>query len=166
MVPVPLGGLEVRRYTTRPGSATGSERSSTAFITLKTAVFAPIPSASVNIETSVKPGVFLSLRIANLRSSTIAGMAASSGIQLKDSKSTSWAKLPSASRPLSRALIEASPTRPRRYSAKLNTTVQIRTITEHASLHYLVSPRPYRNLAPNSEPPHGRLTPDLRDALC
>ena len=45
MVPVPFGGLEVLRYTTRAGSATGSERSSTAFITLKTAVFAPIPSA-------------------------------------------------------------------------------------------------------------------------
>src|SRR5271155_5676776 len=77
MVPVPAGGSEVLRSTTRPGSATGSERNSTAFITLKTAVFAPIPSASVRTQTKVKPGVFLSWRIAYLKSLTSSGMAAS-----------------------------------------------------------------------------------------
>jgi hypothetical protein len=38
-------------------SRTGNMRSDTAFITLKTAVFAPIPSANVNTATSVKPGL-------------------------------------------------------------------------------------------------------------
>src|SRR5580698_6664278 len=63
MVPVLRGGVEVRRETTREGSWTGSGRSSTAFITLKTAVLAPMPRASVSTQTSVKAGVFLSWRI-------------------------------------------------------------------------------------------------------
>ena len=77
MVPVLSGGLEVLRYTTRAGSATGSDRSSTAFMTLKTAVLAPMPSARVSTQTRVKPGVFLSWRNAYLRSLASVGMLAS-----------------------------------------------------------------------------------------
>ena len=65
MVPVPRGGLEVRKYTRRAGSLTGSDRSSTAFITLNTAVFAPMPSASVKIAVIANPGLWRSERIAN-----------------------------------------------------------------------------------------------------
>src|SRR5881296_1898923 len=54
--------------TSRPGSLNGGGRSSTALITLKTAVLAPMPSASVSTATAVKPGFFSSWRKANLRS--------------------------------------------------------------------------------------------------
>src|SRR2546427_7916550 len=50
------------------GSRNGNGRRSTAFMTLKIAVFAPIPSASVSTATAVKPGFFSSWRKANLRS--------------------------------------------------------------------------------------------------
>jgi hypothetical protein len=42
----------------RPGSLNGSGFSSTAFTTLKMALFAPIPSARVSTATVVKPGLF------------------------------------------------------------------------------------------------------------
>src|SRR5213075_1194318 len=54
--------------TSRPGSLNGGGRSSTALNTLKIAVFAPMPSASVSTATAVKPGFFSSWRKANLRS--------------------------------------------------------------------------------------------------
>src|SRR6266540_3381616 len=54
--------------TSRPGSLNGGGRSSTALTTLKIAVFAPMPSASVSTATAVKPGFFSSWRMANLRS--------------------------------------------------------------------------------------------------
>ena len=50
--------------TSRSGSAYGSGRSSTAFRTLKIAVLAPIPSASVSSATAVKPGARSSRRAA------------------------------------------------------------------------------------------------------
>src|SRR5215469_8096882 len=46
----------------------GSGRSKTAFTTLKMAVFAPMPSASVRTVTAVKPGFFPSMRAAYRRS--------------------------------------------------------------------------------------------------
>ena len=57
-VPVPRGGFDVLKYTRRSGSATGSDRSKTAFITLKTAVFAPTPSARVRIAVAANPGLW------------------------------------------------------------------------------------------------------------
>ena len=42
--------------------AQGKGRSKTAFTTLKIAVLAPMPSASVNTATAVKPGFFPSIR--------------------------------------------------------------------------------------------------------
>src|SRR3989475_10336363 len=48
------------------GSRNGNGRRSTAFMTLKIPVFAPIPSASVSTATAVKPGFFTSWRKANL----------------------------------------------------------------------------------------------------
>src|SRR5439155_1305903 len=50
------------------GSRNGNGRRSTAFMTLKIAVFAPIPSASVSTATAVKPGFLTSWRMANLKS--------------------------------------------------------------------------------------------------
>ncbi len=46
----------------------GSGCSKTASITLKMALFAPIPSASVKIAIAVKPGALTSMRSENLRS--------------------------------------------------------------------------------------------------
>src|SRR5881392_1092057 len=54
--------------TSCPDAGYGSGRSSTAFTTLKMAVFAPMPSARVSTATAVKPGFFSSWRKANLRS--------------------------------------------------------------------------------------------------
>src|SRR3989454_12001952 len=54
--------------TSRPGSLNGSGRRRTALTTLKIAVFAPMPSASVSTATAVKPGFFSNWRKANLRS--------------------------------------------------------------------------------------------------
>ncbi len=67
-MPVPCGGFDVLRYTRRSGSLTGRDRSSTAFITLKTAVFAPMPSASVRIAVAANPGLCSSDRNPNRRS--------------------------------------------------------------------------------------------------
>src|SRR5437667_12662059 len=50
------------------GSRNGNGRRSTAFMTLKIAVCAPMPSASVSTATAVKPGFFSSWRKANFRS--------------------------------------------------------------------------------------------------
>ena len=68
MVPVPRGGLEVLKYTSRSGSLTGSDLSNTAFITLNTAVFAPIPRASVRIAVTANAGLLRSDRRPNRRS--------------------------------------------------------------------------------------------------
>jgi hypothetical protein len=50
--------------TTRSAFGTGSGRSSTASIRLKTAVLPPMPIASVRIAASVNPGLFASVRTA------------------------------------------------------------------------------------------------------
>src|SRR5216110_2398466 len=55
-------------HTSRSGFLKGSGRSRTPLMTLKIAVFAPMPSASVSTATAVKPGFFSSWRKANLRS--------------------------------------------------------------------------------------------------
>src|SRR5437016_12312887 len=52
----------------RFGSLNGGGRSSTALITLKMAVLAPMPSASVSTATVAKPGFLNSWRIANFKS--------------------------------------------------------------------------------------------------
>src|SRR5262245_50844797 len=57
--------------TRRDGSLYGSGRSSTAFVTLKIAVLAPIPSAIVSAAVSVKTGLRRSVRNANARSCII-----------------------------------------------------------------------------------------------
>ena len=54
--------------TTRSESGNGKGRNRTAFTTVKIAVFAPMPSASVSTATSVKPGLFASVRTAYRRS--------------------------------------------------------------------------------------------------
>ena len=59
-----MSGSDPRVTTRRSASAYGSGRSSTAFTTLKMAVVAPIPSASVSTATSVKPGVLRKARMA------------------------------------------------------------------------------------------------------
>src|SRR6266513_5015913 len=64
----PRLGLTEAIRTSRSGSRYGSGRSNTALTTLKMAVFAPMPSASVSTATAVKPGFFRSWRKANLRS--------------------------------------------------------------------------------------------------
>src|SRR5439155_7684992 len=61
-------GLTEAIRTSRSGSRYGSGRSKTALTTLKIAVFAPMPSASVSTATAVKPGFFSNWRKANLRS--------------------------------------------------------------------------------------------------
>src|SRR6266516_2959447 len=64
-VPVP----PLRSTTnSRSGSGNESGRSKTALTTLKMAVFAPMPSASVSTATAVKLGFFNNWRQANLRS--------------------------------------------------------------------------------------------------
>jgi len=46
----------------RSGSGSGSGRSSSAFTTLKMAVFAPIPIASDKTATSANAGLFANIR--------------------------------------------------------------------------------------------------------
>jgi hypothetical protein len=50
--------------TSRSGSAYGNGLRSTPLTTLKMALFAPIPSASVSTATMVNPGLLTSRRIA------------------------------------------------------------------------------------------------------
>lgn len=54
--------------TRRSGSGKGNGRSNTAFTTLKMAVFAPMPRASVITAMAAKPGRFKSERTAYRRS--------------------------------------------------------------------------------------------------
>jgi hypothetical protein len=49
--------------TRRSGSANGSGRSATPLITLKIALVAPMPTASVRTATIVNPGAFRNWRI-------------------------------------------------------------------------------------------------------
>src|SRR2546426_3154684 len=56
--------IQTRRF----GSRNGRGRMSRALTTLKIAVLAPMPSASVSTATAVKPGFFNNWRKANLRS--------------------------------------------------------------------------------------------------
>jgi hypothetical protein len=57
-----FSGFHSPRATSRPASGKGRGRSSTPFMKLKMAVFAPIPSASVSTATAEKPGFFKSER--------------------------------------------------------------------------------------------------------
>ena len=66
--PVAKLGLLSRSSTSCSGSGYGSGFSSTPFTTEKSAVFAPIPSASVRIATAVNPGDFARIRRPNRRS--------------------------------------------------------------------------------------------------
>ncbi|MEQ1353287.1 MAG: hypothetical protein ABLT11_04665 [Candidatus Acidiferrum sp.] len=52
----------VSNCTSRGRSRTGSAFSSVAFTTVKIVVFAPMPSASDNIATAVKPGFLRNIR--------------------------------------------------------------------------------------------------------
>jgi len=56
--------LAVQRKTIRSASRYGSGRRRTLLTTLKMAMFAPMPSASVRIATVEKPGDFVSDRAA------------------------------------------------------------------------------------------------------
>src|SRR6266478_7481538 len=58
----------VHNMTSRSGSLKGNGRSNTPLTTLKMAVFAPMPRASVSTATAVKPGFFSNWRKANLMS--------------------------------------------------------------------------------------------------
>src|SRR6266404_9853259 len=60
--------LKIKRRDQRLGTAAASRAPST---TLKIAVFAPMPGASVSTATAVKPGFFTSIRNANLESAII-----------------------------------------------------------------------------------------------
>src|SRR5438445_8764376 len=63
-----MEGLSVHGITMPSGSGYGSAFSNTVLMTVKMAVFAPMPSASVSTATAVKPGFFSNWRKANLRS--------------------------------------------------------------------------------------------------
>src|SRR5437016_1020100 len=63
-----------RTDTSRLSSPHPSERSNTAWTTLKMAVVAPMPSASAATAAAVKPGVRSSPRTANLRSRSSVSM--------------------------------------------------------------------------------------------
>src|SRR6266513_1374509 len=60
-------------HTSRSGFLKGNGRSSTALTTLKMAVFAPMPSASVSTATALKPGFFSNWRMANFESFMVRG---------------------------------------------------------------------------------------------
>src|SRR6266850_8508666 len=64
----PSFGMPSKSIMSREGCLKGSGRSSTAFTTLKMAVFAPMPRASVRTATSVKPGLLASIRNAYRKS--------------------------------------------------------------------------------------------------
>src|SRR2546423_9287058 len=63
-----LPGWPARNCTSWPDSGYGSGLSRTALTTVKMAVFAPMPSASVSTATAVKPGFFSNWRKANFKS--------------------------------------------------------------------------------------------------
>jgi hypothetical protein len=58
----PEVGRRSKIIANRLGSLNGNGRSKTVFTTLKIAVFAPMPSASVSIAIAVKPGFFANIR--------------------------------------------------------------------------------------------------------
>ena len=57
-------GVDTTRRTSWPESLYGSGWSNSAWTTLKMAVLAPMPSASVSIATAVKPGARRNIRVA------------------------------------------------------------------------------------------------------
>ncbi len=61
----PFAGAACQNVINRSGSFSGSGRNKTAFTTLKIAVFAPIPIASVNTAIAANAGFFNNPRIAN-----------------------------------------------------------------------------------------------------
>ena len=66
---IPFCGLRSHSITRCSGSGYGSGLSNTPLTTLKIAVFAPMPRASVKIASNVKPGCFRNIRTPNCRSS-------------------------------------------------------------------------------------------------
>jgi hypothetical protein len=58
----PIPGKPSPSAMSLDGSLNGKGRKSTVFTTLKIAVFAPMPSASVTTATAVKPGFLASIR--------------------------------------------------------------------------------------------------------
>jgi hypothetical protein len=71
----PRSTLLSQTRTRRSGSVNGSGRSITALTTLKMAVVAPTPSASVRAAMAVKPGLFRRARAAYRRSWRVFVMA-------------------------------------------------------------------------------------------
>src|SRR6185503_12236089 len=69
----PRLGYCCQTATKDSGLENGSGRKSAALMTLKMAVFAPMPSASVSTATTVKPGFFNSWRKANFKSFMVRG---------------------------------------------------------------------------------------------
>ena len=63
-------GASRRSATSRSDSGYGSGRSTTLLITLNTAVFAPIPMASVSNTVTAKPGAFANRRIVSFQSAS------------------------------------------------------------------------------------------------
>jgi hypothetical protein len=61
-------GLLPQKRANRSGCGNGSGRNSVALTTLKIAVFAPIPSASIITASAVKPGFFHNIRAPYRRS--------------------------------------------------------------------------------------------------
>ncbi len=61
----PFAGAECQNVINRSGSLSGNGRNNTALTTLKIAVFAPMPSASVATAIAVNAGFFNNPRIAN-----------------------------------------------------------------------------------------------------
>ena len=57
----PLAGAECQKVIKRSGSFTARGRNNTAFTTLKIAVFAPMPSASVSTAIAVNAGLLRTL---------------------------------------------------------------------------------------------------------
>ncbi len=59
---MPIPGERSHRIASRSGCAYGSGFNSSVLVTLKIAVFAPIPIASDSTITNVSPGFFISMR--------------------------------------------------------------------------------------------------------
>lgn len=58
-----MSTVRLPMWTSLSGWGNGNGRSMTALMTLKMAVFAPMPSASVNSATAVNPGLRASMRM-------------------------------------------------------------------------------------------------------
>jgi hypothetical protein len=79
----PRLGLTEAIRTSRSGLRYGSGRSNTALTTLKIAVLAPMPNASVSTATAVKPGFFSNWRKAKRRSFMAVGKLRIENLELR-----------------------------------------------------------------------------------